>query len=128
MLALEIKDTILKRIRESKYFSVILDCTPDISHQEQMTLVLRCVNVSTTPVSIDEYFIEFIKVDNTIGQGLFIELLNIIEKLKLNISDIRGQRYDNGSNMKSKYQGVQKRLLDIILEHFTPHVHAIVLI
>ena len=33
--------------------------------------------------------------------------------LKLNIDDIRGQSYDNGSNMKSKHQGVQKRLLDI---------------
>jgi hypothetical protein len=33
--------------------------------------------------------------------------------LKLNINDIRGQSYDNGSNMKGKHQGVQKRLLDV---------------
>ena len=64
LLSLEINDTILKQIRDSKYFSAILDCTPYISHQEQITLVLQCVNVSKTPVSIDEYFIEFIKIDN----------------------------------------------------------------
>jgi hypothetical protein len=36
-----------------------------------------------------------------------------MESFGLNIDDIRGQGYDNGSNMKGKHQGVQKRLLDI---------------
>ena len=29
------------------------------------------------------------------------------------INDVRGQGYDNGSNMKGKHQGVQKKLLDV---------------
>ena len=33
--------------------------------------------------------------------------------LKLNIDYIRGQSYDNGSNIKDKHQGVQRRLLDV---------------
>ncbi|PWZ31193.1 Zinc finger MYM-type protein 1 [Zea mays] len=36
-----------------------------------------------------------------------------MESFGLNIDDIRGQGYDNGSNMKGKHQGVQKQLLDI---------------
>ena len=36
-----------------------------------------------------------------------------IKKYDLDINDIRGQLYDNRSNMKGKNQGVQKRLLDI---------------
>ncbi|KAL2957991.1 hypothetical protein AAZX31_18G182000 [Glycine max] len=48
-----------------KYYAIILDWALDISHQEQMSFVLR------------------------------------------------GQGYDNRSNMKGKYQGVQKRFLDI---------------
>lgn len=36
-----------------------------------------------------------------------------MESLTLNIDDVRGQGYDNGSNIKGKNLGVQKRLLDI---------------
>ncbi|KAK4557212.1 hypothetical protein RGQ29_007111 [Quercus rubra] len=68
----------------------------DVSHQEQMTLVLRCVNIST----------KFLKVDDTSGKGLFNEIISVIT------------RYDNGSNMKGKKQGVQKRIIDINLRVF----------
>ncbi|KAM4115680.1 hypothetical protein ACJW30_04G169000 [Castanea mollissima] len=102
LLANEIKSKIIKKIKEAKYFSIILDCTPDVSHQEQMTLILRY-----------EHFVEFLKVDNTSGKGLFNEIINAIKNLELDINDVRGQGYDNGSNMKGKKQGVQKRILDI---------------
>ena len=102
-----------KKIKEAKYFSVILNCTPDASHQEQMSLILRCVDISTSPIKVVEHFVEFVKVDDTTGKCLFDEIINVINILELDINDIREQGYDNGSNMKGKHQGVQKRLLDI---------------
>ena len=52
LLASEIK--IIKKIMNAKYYSIILDCTPDISHQEQMSFVLRCVDISSTPIQVNE--------------------------------------------------------------------------
>ena len=40
-------------------------------------------------------------MDDTSGQGIFEELMNVMKNLNLNINDVRGQGYDNGSNMKS---------------------------
>ncbi|KAL9293636.1 putative ribonuclease H-like superfamily [Arabidopsis thaliana] len=97
VLAYKVRLSITNIIKEAKYFSIILDCTPDISHQEQMSIIVRC----------------FLKVDDTSGLGLFKELQNALKSLDLDIENVRGQSYDNGSNMKGKHQGVQKRLLEI---------------
>ncbi|KAK9750780.1 hypothetical protein RND81_02G221600 [Saponaria officinalis] len=113
LLASRIKTEIIRKINEAKYFSVILDCTPDTCHQEQMSMILRYVDVSSEFSSIEESFLGFLNVDDTTGQGLFDVLQGELNNLGLNIDDVRGQGYDNGSNMKGKHQGVQKKLLDI---------------
>ena len=102
-----------KKIKEAKYFSNILDCTPNASHQEQISLILWRVDISTSPIKIVEHFVEFVKVDDTTWKSLFDEIINVINILELDVNDVCGQGYDNGSNMKGKYDGVQKRLLDI---------------
>ncbi|KAF8113906.1 hypothetical protein N665_0044s0020 [Sinapis alba] len=93
MLGNEIKQMIFKKIRYAKYFSVILDTTPDINHQEQMSMVIR--------------------LKDKTGEGLFDALEDALHSLGLSIDDIRGQGYDNGSNKKGKVKGVQNRLLEI---------------
>ncbi|KAL5818734.1 hypothetical protein ACOSQ3_022639 [Xanthoceras sorbifolium] len=78
-----------------------------------MTLIIKCVQVSSTPIEIEEYFLEFLNVDDTTELRLFKAFLVVINSIGLDIDNVRGLGYDNRSNMKGKHQGVQKRWLDI---------------
>jgi hypothetical protein len=43
---------------------------------------------------------------------IFNVLLDALQSLDLNIDDVRGQGYDNGSNMKGRHQGVRAHVLE----------------
>ena len=64
-------------------------------------------------MQIKEHFLRFFTVDDTTDSGLTEVLINILTKHGLDISNCRGQGYDNESNMEGKNIGVQKRILDI---------------
>lgn len=70
LLGNEVLQKIIKAVRDARYCSVILDCTPDISHQEQMTVILRCVEIVGKSVDVAEHFVGFLVVDDSSGSGL----------------------------------------------------------
>ncbi|XP_058776178.1 uncharacterized protein LOC131650489 [Vicia villosa] len=119
LLGYAIKIEIIRKIRQAKYFLVILDCTPDVSHQEQMSLIIIYVDVSSTSIRIEEPFLGFLNVNDTTGQGLFDVLQNELKELGLDLFDVRGQGYDNGSNMKGKHQ---EALLEVSENDLDPKI------
>lgn len=91
---------------------MILDCTLDSNDEKQISLFLRYVDVSTSPIKIEEYFLGCLNVCS--GQGLFEEWQSVLKSLDLNLdNNVRGQGYDHGSNVRGRDQGVQNKLLDI---------------
>ena len=51
LLGKKVKHLILEEIKAAKYFSILLDSTPDVSHIDQMTLIVRYVKVDSSEVS-----------------------------------------------------------------------------
>jgi len=69
LLGTATQEKIVARIRESKYYSIMVDCTPDISHTEQVSFVLRGVDVNDgVGAEIYEHFLEFVDVCDTTGK------------------------------------------------------------
>jgi hypothetical protein len=50
--------------------------------------------------------IGFIEVFDKTGAELSERIIKELMDLKININDMRGQSYDNGSNMRGKQNGV----------------------
>ena len=44
----QILEAIVKAIKTSKYFSIILECTPDPSHEEQLSVIVRILTLGDT--------------------------------------------------------------------------------
>lgn len=71
----------------SKYFSIILDYTPDISHIEQITFIVRCVSINTLDkqVNIYDFFLDFYPVTNTTSEGLYSFLFKKLSNYELDV-------------------------------------------
>ena len=100
-----VQENIFKRAKSAKYFSLILDCTPDISHVEQLSFTIRFLDVED--IAIKEHFVSYKPVIETTGQGLYESILDFLRESNLDLHNCRGQGYDNASNMKGKNKGVQ---------------------
>lgn len=107
-----ISDSIISSVNSNKYFAIIVDATPDISHQEQLTIVVRFVSYKNNQFKICEHFLGFIKENNKTGAAIANTILNFLSTNNLDVQNLRGQGYDNGSNMKGKNNGVQQHILN----------------
>ncbi|CAH2293510.1 zinc finger MYM-type 1-like [Pelobates cultripes] len=103
LISKEIRRRILRLLKDAKYYSIILDCTPDITLVEQMTMVFRFVSVkqgdsptANPEIHIEERFLGFLPVHNSSGEGLTEAILNELEMLKIPLSDMRGQGFHVG--------------------------------
>lgn len=84
-MAKTVRSTTVNYNKDVRYFAVILDCSPDKSHQEQMSLTFRYVSdgaAGAAPV-IHEHFITILVVNETTGQNLLDVLLKELENLGL---------------------------------------------
>ena len=113
IMASKLTNIIISKALKSTYYSIIADCSPDVSHKEQLSLTIRIVNISEYPIKINEHFLGFFNVNDTTGLGLTEIIIGALNDFGLNISFCREQGYDNGANMKGKKIGLQKRILDL---------------
>lgn len=111
LLSKTCKQKILQEIKEARYFTIMFDCTPDTSHTEQMSEVIRYVKIELGECIIKETFIDFIEVEGKTGEYLTNIILEKLRSDGLDLQQCRGQSYDNGSNMAGIHKGVESRIV-----------------
>ncbi len=61
-----IMETMANKIKEAKYFSLIVDSTPEINHIEQVSLTIRTVAVHS--VAVKEHCMWFLESEGSTGR------------------------------------------------------------
>ncbi|XP_068245391.1 zinc finger MYM-type protein 1-like [Palaemon carinicauda] len=110
LMTKKVLKNIIAAVITAKYFTISVDSTPDISHTDQLTFIVRFVDSSGKPV---ERFIKLIPLSGHDGETMMNVVLDTLLEHDLSIMDCRGQSYDNASNMSGKYNGLQARIKQI---------------
>ena len=103
VIATEVLDIIISEIKQAKYYSVSVDSTPDITNVDHLTIIFWYV----LPDGSVERFIKFIPIRGHTGHQLADFFFEFIEDNGISLKHLRGQSYDNASNMSGKYQDLQ---------------------
>lgn len=107
VLANHVKELLVTDIKSAKYFGIIFDSTPDISHTDQMSEVIRYVKIHNGKVEVREVFLGFFPLKGKKAADLSSEILKSLESDGLDIMMCRAQGYDNAATMAGIHGGVQ---------------------
>ena len=110
LMAKIVLSNIISVVKTAKYFAISVDLTPDVSHVDQLTFIVRFVDSSGKLV---ERFMKFTPISGHNGETMTNVVLDTLHGHDLSIMDCRGQSYDNASNMPGKYRGLQARISEV---------------
>ncbi|XP_030066678.1 zinc finger MYM-type protein 1-like [Microcaecilia unicolor] len=108
-----VKENIVADIKKAKYFGILFDSTPDVSHTDQMCEVIRYVHIEDDKVEIKESFLGFFPISGKTAAELTEQILKQLDSDGLDINLCRGQGYDNAATMAGIHGGVQARIKEI---------------
>ena len=110
-----IRKSVCDGVKEAKMFSLLVDEAKDVSKTEQVSIVVRFVDIKG---SIREHFLTFIDTASLTAEGLTKHIFDILEKFQLDPQWIVAQCYDGASVMSGHLSGVQSRVKEVV-----PHAH-----
>ncbi|GBP06889.1 hypothetical protein EVAR_92782_1 [Eumeta japonica] len=93
---------LVNEIKSAKYFGIMFDSTPDVSHVDHMSEVIRYVKINNRKVEVKEVFLGFFPLHGKKAADLSAEILKKLENDGLDIMMCRSQDYDNAAVMSAE--------------------------
>lgn len=69
-MASKVLEIIQQKVKDAKYFSVILNCSLNVSHSEKMAYTIRFADQDNENVHVMDHFIGFREVSESIEESL----------------------------------------------------------
>ncbi|CAN6706477.1 unnamed protein product [Malus baccata var. baccata] len=107
--SIETIKSIISDMMNARFFFLLVDEARDVSIKEQMAMVLRYVDQNGKVI---ERFVGAQHVPDTTSKTLKESIDAFINFNELSFSNLRGQGYDGGSNMKGEFNGLKTKILN----------------
>lgn len=85
IISTNIRSMIINDIKEAKYYALIIDSTPDVSHVDQLTVVIRYV----LPNDIQEIFLAFLPITSHTGEYHEEAVVAYLKDINIDIMNYR---------------------------------------
>lgn len=125
ILGEKLRNTICQLVQSAQVFSILADETKDFAKQEQMTFVVRFVDMSKG--HIHEHFLTYIEAKALDATSLSAYIKELIVKFNLDCSQLVSQGYDGASVMSGRCAGVQAKVREFAPNAIYIHCYAHVL-
>uniref|UniRef100_H3AU67 DUF4371 domain-containing protein n=1 Tax=Latimeria chalumnae TaxID=7897 RepID=H3AU67_LATCH len=99
----EICQAIVTEVQEAGNFSITMDCTTDIAHQDQALIVMRYVR---SDLCVVEHLLEVVHVEDSSAEGLF-NILGTLASKGVDLQHVVSQSYDRAVVMSGQHAGVR---------------------
>ena len=122
LLGNAVRSSLVRRINCAPFWSIILDTTSDITRIDQLSVIVRWVDITEDNFELVESFLGFVEVSNADAHSLVETTKKFVKNLGIDFSRLRGQGYDGASVMSGVRGGVQK-LIKEMCQSPVPFVH-----
>ena len=85
------KSKILEEENSAIYYSIIVDGTPDASHTEKITFILRYIHHDDNNWKINERFLQYQDCEKKKGCDITELISQVLKENKISLSNCRGQ-------------------------------------
>ncbi|XP_068225623.1 52 kDa repressor of the inhibitor of the protein kinase-like [Palaemon carinicauda] len=107
-----VREKLVGDVKESKYYGVMYDSTPDISQQDQHSLVVRYLTVKQGIISVKETFLGYMNLEGKDAESIEEGIRTGLQSFGLDFDNCRAVCFDNTSAMAGTHTYVQRRLCE----------------
>lgn len=110
IMANVVQRTILEKISQSPFITIMVDETTDITNKEQLAFVIRHVDEN---LSVSEDFLGMYSLLSITADSIVDAIKDILLRFQIPFTKVRGQCYDGCSTMAGKRNGVATKIQNI---------------
>lgn len=109
ILASSIKSNIAKKVNDAGQFAVMADTTPDLSHKDILSVVVRFINDEGKP---EERLLEVCEIVDKTVKGM--QERKTLRANQLDLQNLVFQSYDFANNVSGQINGAQQEISEAI--------------